>query len=195
MKDFSIPIMPVDDFNWETAKACVGAWSLYNFEDQRSKYTGQVFNSFFPLSGLTEEINYEYLEAIDMAKSDLEIKDCLADGMIYLLDFASRENVWMGDFHGVTRLPHNDIDNLLIRNIGKLHRLMLKMHQGIRGVENEFKEQLQMRVYQVALCLDAAAKKRFQEPISQVMLPTWNNVVCVRDWKSNPEGAADTNTL
>lgn len=78
-------------------------WSLRNFGQQVSKATGAELGSISPLLGIGEE-NGELCHVVlkrhqgirgydDDAKYQSERDDAIADILVYLCDFANRENV------------------------------------------------------------------------------------------------------
>lgn len=81
----------------------VGEWSRRNFGEQVSKATGQIHGSVNPLLGLIEEVGelthavlkrHQGIRGYDNdEKFVAERNDAVADVMIYLLDFCSREGI------------------------------------------------------------------------------------------------------
>ena len=94
----------------------IGEWSRRNFGDQVSKSTGQVLGSLSPLLGIQEELG-ELCHVVlkrhqgirgydDDAKYQAERDDAMADIMVYLCDYASREGV---DLEGVLTMTWNRV--------------------------------------------------------------------------------------
>lgn len=94
----------------------IGEWSRRNFGDQVSKSTGQVLGSLSPLLGVQEELG-ELCHVVlkrhqgirgydDDAKYQAERDDAMADIMVYLCDYASREGV---DLEAVLTMTWNKV--------------------------------------------------------------------------------------
>lgn len=94
----------------------IGEWSRRNFGDQVSKSTGQTLGSLCPLLGIQEELG-ELCHVVlkrhqgirgydDDAKYQAERDDAMADIMVYLCDYASREGV---DLEAVLTMTWNKV--------------------------------------------------------------------------------------
>jgi NTP pyrophosphatase (non-canonical NTP hydrolase) len=81
----------------------IATWSEKNFGDQRSQITGEIMGSVLPLLGIAEEVGelchavlkrhqgirgFHHYQTYATARDD-----ALADILVYLCDFAARENV------------------------------------------------------------------------------------------------------
>lgn len=117
----------------------VFSWSLTNFKDQTSKATGVTLGSLAPLLGIGEEIG-ELLTAHQRNNYEEE-QDALGDIMVYLCDYASREDYQIR----YSMIYPYEIESLdpcklavsLSQVYGKLLHATLKHHQGIRGFDDQ----------------------------------------------------------
>lgn len=118
----------------------VGIWSYENFKFNVSKVDEHtVLGPVAPLLGIIEEIG-ELFDSITVC----ELKDAIADVMIFLADFHYRKG-----FNSATLILWNRVadrievesgislerqtEKMLMSNVGRLAHIELKRHQAIRG--------------------------------------------------------------
>jgi hypothetical protein len=174
----------------------VGDWSLENFGIQKSKATGDNLDSLAPLLGITEELG-EWVESTN----DDEKKDALADILIYACDFASRENCHLGyvvegwDFtDDFKEIPFTGWGNgslswssYLVVSIGRLNHVVLKRHQGIRGMEKDdnYAAARDSALAHTIITVDALCRGDHNTTATDILSETWNEIVKKRNWKKN----------
>jgi len=163
----------------------VGLWSKVNFGFQISKTEPNLtLNSLVPLLGIVEELG-EYERARDVEAR----KDALADAVIFLCDYTSREGILLDH---LVRMEYTDYINLRGKNgalvcVGEMCHLTLKHHQGIRGMDDEEKYRLELHkvVFRLLGYLDYECWFQFNSDLLDITIPIWKNVVSKRNWKKN----------
>lgn len=182
-------------------QSAIGNWSHYNFGEQRSKSTRchyctrpLTLGPLAPLMGIVEETCELFT-----ADSDIARNDAVGDILIYLCDYAEREGLQLQDAVAAYAFPFVEFRNCrttIIRAVGELIHCTLKRHQGIRGFDDDV-QYTNARDRAVALlfaAVDHYTRMTFtDETPLDILNATWEHV-SKRDWKANPQSAADTCT-
>lgn len=94
---------PEPELNLRSLQTQIGLWAQENFGSNQSKRTGYALYSLAPLLGIGEEYgellhcvlkNHQAIRGYDdVEKYETERDDALADLLIYMCDFATREGV------------------------------------------------------------------------------------------------------
>ena len=186
----------------------VGEWSQANFGDQESKALSQrrledhgwtelpiILGSMAPMFGLIEELG-ELEETIGInppAKLLDEQMDALGDAVIYLCDYAYREDIpldHMGEWvPTLKRELYGKYPPIVL--VGRWCHTTLKWHQGIRGYTGteggiRYRTEIEESVYNILAYLDYYAEKIGQD-LMTIARTTFDTVVAKRDWKTRPE--------
>ncbi len=193
-------------------QTAVKEWSNENFGPQESKaritrYTDTVHNvvreaplrlgELAPLLGIGEEIG-EYDDAT-AADNLTEQCDALADILIYLCDFASRDGLTLR--HAAMREAlFAERPPSLSSCYGRLAHCVLKRHQGIRGFQDlkvynlERDKAIHALIARLCLnlseCHDTVYSSDSEALFCLVQLgaEVFANIVGHRNWVSHPEG-------
>ena len=192
-------------------QGAIGEWSRENFGDQTSKTETRfipfplVLGSLAPLLGIVEEAG-ELKDACSRA----EALDAIADIGIYLCDYAQREGFVLpnciagtrSDDSGTIEPPPSEELLSVFRGqwklqsiIGKLARVTLKHHQGIRGYDDfdkyrEDRDSVVFHLLQYLDCLTWDLSKKTGEAITflDILGQTWTTIVKKRNWTEDPAG-------
>lgn len=179
----------------------VTAWSRYNFGNNESKWCpGFQLGHVGPLLGVIEELS-EYIDGDDPL-------DAASDSVIYLANFASlllREDPSLSYQQRVTLIdtpPDRVVDEFIhlrrpdgvidaVWALGKVFRVLLKSHQGIRGhgstaedIWRRASPYLYLAIEALDCQPDIASK---WDPVQS----TWTDVRC-RDWVKYPMNGRDS---
>jgi hypothetical protein len=148
------------ELNFAQLQFEVGEWSRRNFPNNTRTH---------PLLGIIEEIG-----ELDAAVGAEDINDAIADAVIYLADYCSRNSL---------TVPSSYEGNLEIHQIlGDLCHYHLKGEQGIRHSPEEI---LTLKENSVARLLEwLRLQCEFDESFDRIVLQTWAKV-SQRDWRKN----------
>lgn len=187
----------------------VGVWSLRNFGGQESRvltYYGygyqplgappdkaRIYNvplgSLASLLGIGEEIC-----ELMLSKTHADRFDAVGDILVYTCDYCQRERVRLSECLRWYDWPDENVLARIHEAYGKLLHATLKRHQGIRGFDSLPQYQrsrdqaLGWLVHALAAyCDDFLAEG---EDYLHVLRTVWGKVE-QRDWKANPQNAAD----
>lgn len=177
-------------------QAGVGEWSRSNFGSQESKTVPDlVLGSLAPLMGVGEEIG-ELCETLGPSSRLDEHTDAVGDILIYLCDYAEREGFQLADIFD----PGVEDDDISVP-YGQLLHVTLKRHQGIRGYDqyDHYVAERNKAVGRLLRCLcnevsdyhSEPALKANYERLVAIGVMIYSKVVLKRDWKAEPEQAAD----
>lgn len=156
----------------------VSRWARANFGTNISKITGQELDEIAPLLGIVEEYA-EYKTCIQSGLDEEFVQDAIADMTIYLLDFIGRCNLTMG-YPWDKGLGPIDTSTA----IGNLCRVVLKGHQGIRGMDNTVKRNVALQ--NGIKDLWNAIQQLSAIPIIVLANTVFNDIVAKRNWVDNP---------
>jgi hypothetical protein len=180
-------------------QTAVGKWSMTNFGGQETKRlhcyilsekTSKIVDvgdpthgvvllgSLAPLMGLVEEMG-EFFEA----KTPEDKEDALGDLVIYLCDYAFREEFQLSDIK--LEEPNFDFSRRLDIALGRLFHCHLKRLQGIRGMDDDFIFR-KKRNEAVGMVLSWLGVCREDNKVLRLANKTWETVLKKRDWKSDP---------
>lgn len=166
----------------EKLRTRVAEWSLANFEAQQSKFDPNVnLGHLAPLLGVAEELG-ELAEAIQEHCMGGQ-KDAIGDILVYMCDFASRLDINFEEYTVEEGLAKD-----LTQEIGALFHHVLKMHQGIRGYQNKDFAIIEIRdtIFSIFDVLHDYCNSLGIEPPFTLATETFDYVVSLRDWKTNP---------
>jgi len=158
-------------FSLKQMQAEHAAWSQFNFGKHPA---------WHPLLGMVEEIG-ELEEAI-VLKNETEIKDSIADILIFMSDFCTYmnfdlEEISMQKVHSYRFRTRSSI-------IGRISHSYLKMDQGIRGTPEQHRNDISKGLSELYENL-ALYCMYHDENLFEILEDTWNKVK-QRNWKNNP---------
>lgn len=160
----------------------VGEWSQRNFGDQVSKAFRTPLYSIAPLLGIGEEIG-----ELVSSQEEVDVVDAVGDIGVYLLDFCSRDEAnlqWIAEnpelFNGERPSFNWSAENLSAR-YGELCHVVLKRHQGIRGM-NHLPTYISKRDQAISYLWRTLNSLR---PVHPITAKTWLKVAN-RDWVEDP---------
>ena len=164
----------------------IGEWSFQNFGEQISKHTGWTMGATNPLLGLFEEIGEWFT-----SRTEADQIDAIADIMIYMCDFANRDECNLATALAMHRTTDDDPTQMVMDGMRGLAHCHLKRHQGIRGFDHNEK-------YVVVRNAALNSIVRGLELYCKANLPKVSPLTCLervwvevkaRDWKKNPTDA------
>jgi hypothetical protein len=168
----------------------VGTWSVENFGNNVSKsglHSEVVLGHVASVLGLMEEVG-ELLTADTLDKA----KDAYADVGIYFSDFCHRSKLDFLTLYGnslaqpVRLVPGLSPRASLAAEVGRLAHVVLKHHQGIRGMSDpvayrtalESAAQRLVHVWRSAAILEGVVAK-------EATFSVWEKIVAKRNWKKD----------
>lgn len=168
----------------------IGKWSRHNFGTNQSQLLpgSPALHQTCPLMGMSEELG----ELFD-AQNREEEEDAVADICIYLLDYCTRCCMKLEPLVREAHSYSKDERVGLVSCIGKLHRIELKAHQGIRGYSdhNKVKEDRKVVIVQLYHYLQGFAHKEFESSVFDLAAGVWTKIVSKRDWVNKPATAGN----
>lgn len=159
-------------FTLETLQVELAPWTDANFGPREA---------WHPLLGIVEEVG-ELEEAIDKAHYG-DIKDAIADTVIYMCDFANTMEFDLNELI-VGKIPARPQSPTIL--VGKLAHSYLKKKQGIRGTPEEHDAAMKETLAELFHSLSQWLFETYQENLLRVVADTWSKVK-ERNWKRNPK--------
>lgn len=166
-----------DNWTYRTLQAQHKIWVLHNFGEREP---------WQPLLGMAEEIA-ELNEALGSSKES-EVRDALADIMIFMADFATAMGMDLQSLHDRALCPVslNEPAQSLIGGYGHAARGFLKLKQGIRGTPEQHLERIREGLTtMLRRVLSIAGHRKFV--LRNVVRNVWEMEVQPRDWKLYPD--------
>jgi len=142
-------------------------WCAHNFGD---------IPAYHPLLGIIEELG-----ELEDAKNTDDIKDGLADTVVFMAHFSNAFEFDLDEIAArAMKLGYRPVER---KAIGKLAHHFLKREQGIRGTPAEHREKILEALVEIyATLLDTATE--YDLDLLQSVEETWAHVK-KRDWKKN----------
>jgi len=164
-------------------------WTFRNLQDEQAPWVLYNFGKrppWHPLIGIAEELG-ELLEAISLEResnSVEEIKDAIADAIIFMADFCTLQHFDLETIYHNALKQHVLLPNGLLTYYGRLARSFLKKEQGIRGSSVDHERDMAKHLTDLLVCLRQTGIVYRLSPLPVFTREVWERVR-QRDWKKN----------
>lgn len=189
----------------ETINA-IGQWSFGNFGYNASATLPRPAWDAKPVSGSNISTDHRHLSClgsvatllgmVEECCNELLTADCdearfdaIGDILIYWADYVHREEAEVKQ--DIPEELYTPYDHGIIIWLGKLARIVLKHHQGIRGYDNldKYRTERDEALNQIFAHCHALVSVEFNMSAKDVMKQVFDKIISKRNWKKNPTNA------